>query len=465
MKTSSGPEFTNRFNGFRAAQINGILAPGYSSAQAARPWKRCLPKPCRRKWADYSGMSFQEHVASHGVPASAIFGLSLLFVFLILSAQYESWSLPFSVLLTTPIAVFGAFTALWLRAFENNVYAQIGLVMLIGLSAKNAILIVEFAKAEYEGGKSSYRCGACRCTTAAPSDLDDGVCVHPRGSAPCDRVRCRCSGTADHGHGSHRRYASCVSHRDISDPGLFLRRTACFAPARGGTSAGTAAASGDEVGTDMYQQAYGAPRALKPQVKARSYSYHEGHEVRIASLSNISSLSYLRVPRVLRGEIVFIAAMAMLVCLSGCMVGPDYNRPSAAIPDQFRAAMTSDGQSIADLKWFEVFSDEQLQELIRTALVQNYDLRDAVARVDQARANLGITQADQYPNFGAGGGFTSIELSREGHLAFPAETAGETLERFSSVFLPTRSTSGAGCAGRRSRRAPSCWPPIGTEKP
>ena len=99
----------------------------------------------------------------------------------------------------------------------------------------------------------------------------------------------------------------------------------------------------------MYQQAYGAPRALKPQVKARSYSYHEaheGHEVRIASLSNISSLSYLRVPRVLRGEIVFIAAMAMLVCLSGCMVGPDYNRPPAAIPDQFRAAMTSDGRRL-----------------------------------------------------------------------------------------------------------------------
>jgi HAE1 family hydrophobic/amphiphilic exporter-1 len=160
IKEIEGPDFTNRFNLYRAVELTGAPAPGFTSAQALvvleEVAEEVLPDDMGFSW---SNMSYQEKEASG--TGSIVFVFALVFVFLILAAQYESWSLPLSILLGTPFAIFGAFLFLYLarlfsQSYELNIFAQIALVMLIAMAAKNAILIVEFAKLEFDKGLSLY---------------------------------------------------------------------------------------------------------------------------------------------------------------------------------------------------------------------------------------------------------------------------------------------------------------------
>src|SRR5262245_19788345 len=150
----TGPAIVNRYNMYPSAEITGATAPGTSSGDAIRIMKalakRELPSSMSIEWTE---LSFQEIKAAEDPLSPFIFPLSVLFVFLVLSAQYESWSLPFAIILIVPMCVLSAMIGVWLSNLDNNIFTQIGLVVLVGLAAKNAILIVEFSKQVQDQGK------------------------------------------------------------------------------------------------------------------------------------------------------------------------------------------------------------------------------------------------------------------------------------------------------------------------
>jgi HAE1 family hydrophobic/amphiphilic exporter-1 len=148
------PQYLQRFNMYQAISINGAPAPGYSSGQAMAEMERIVHKVDPSLSFEWTDMSYQEKLVGNQV--IIVFALALLFIYLFLVAQYESWMLPVSVLLSVPIAFLGAVLSLWLLGIENNIYTQVGFVLLFGIACKTAILIVEFAKEQHSAGKDVY---------------------------------------------------------------------------------------------------------------------------------------------------------------------------------------------------------------------------------------------------------------------------------------------------------------------
>jgi hypothetical protein len=373
IRNISGPEFTMRYNLYRSAQINASAAPGYSSTQVMRALEEVFAETMPSEMGyDYLGMSFQEQRAQQGVSPAVIFGFSLLCVFLILAAQYESWSLPFSVLLGTPIAVAGAFFALLLRGQELNVYAQIGLVMLIGLAAKNAILIVEFAKMEYEKGELSL----------AEATLKGA------------QLRLRPILMT-----SFAFILGCVPLAIASGAGAISRQVMGSAVI-GGMLAATC------IAIFIIPVTFYVVEKISHKGDT-GVGHHDGESA--AAPPRVPQHRLLERRGIAMRKPLLAALLALLV--GGCMVGPDYVRPPIDTPTAWRLS-DQDARDLANTAWWEQFGDPVLNELVSAALLANKDLLIASARIEEFAGQYGFVRSALFPQVGAG-----YEVSRQKGVA------------------------------------------------
>ena len=370
---SGGPDVIYRYNRFRAIQLLGTPAPGYSSGQASAAMEEVaaatLPQGFGYEW---TGTTYQEKQAQGN--EGAIFGFAAVLVFLFLAALYESWSIPFAVLFALPLGMFGALAGVYLRSYPYDIYTQIGIVTLIGLAAKNAILIVEFAKESHEHGKS-VRDAAIEAAHLRLRPILMTSFAFILGVLPLVLA----SG------------ASSGARRSLG--------TAVF----GGMLSATLLAIFIVPVLYVMIESFVERRRSSPPLprRLRSRPNETGHFGNQRSWPS-----------------------------AGCTMGPNYQRPQVALPGQFRGAppAADPAASIADTKWQDLFSDPTLNQMVTTALAHNFDLQIAAERVEEARAQLGITRANQYPFVSVQAGFTSA--ARLVHRRQFASAGRHQLERF-----------------------------------
>ncbi len=355
VKETHGPDRAMRYNGYPAAEINGAPAPGFSSGQAealmAKLAAENLPKGTRYEWTD---LTYQRILA--GNTAVYVYPLCLLLVFLVLAAQYESFRLPLAIILIVPMCLLFAITGVWLKGGDNNVFTQIGLIVLVGLACKNAILIVEFAKRKQDEGRSPVEAAIEASRLRLRPILMTSI-AFIAGVSPLVISR---------GAGAEMRQAMGV---------------AVFAGMIGVTLFGL---------------------FLTPVFYVALMKLGRHKAVAPASQSHGPALSSA-------GAATGVAAVALLLMagsLSGgpLTVGPDYQRPRETPPDAYKAAQLGEwkeGRPLDRLpkgSWWEIFGDPTLNELEQQAAAANQELKAAVARVDQARAVARVARSELLPN-------------------------------------------------------------------
>jgi len=355
IRRTTGPDRVLRYNMYPAAEINGDTPPGYSSGQAIATMERLatevLPRGMGFEWTD---LAYQELLA--GNIALFIFPICVLFVFLLLAAQYESWVLPLAIILIVPMSLLSAIAGVWLRGLDNNILTQIGFVVLVGLAAKNAILIVEFAKDEQAAGKDRIAAAIEACRLRLRPILMTSF-AFILGVVP-----------------------------------LFVAK---------GAGAEMLRALGTSVFSGMLGVTFFGLFLTPVFYVVIRWFVERRHEIRARGSRHV-------------GTVAAVALVPLLFgLLSGCMVvGPNYKPPQLQAPEAFtNQAQEGVSTNGVETSWWRGFQDDSLSQLVEQALANNHDLRVATARLREARALLSERAFDRYPTVTSGASYTRERAS------------------------------------------------------
>ena len=336
-KYTTGPGTIKRFNMFSTSAINAVAANGYSTGEAMAAMERIakehLPENIAVEW---SGLSYQEKQADG--QTGVVLALVLLFVFLFLAAQYESWIVPIAVLLSLPVAALGAYLGIWACGLENDTYFQIGLVTLIGLAAKNAILIVEFAKVQVDAGGDVVKSAV---------------------------------------HAAQMRFRPILMTSLAFVLGMLPMVLAT----------GPGSASRHSIGTGVF---FGMIFAITLGIVIVPFFFVLIYKVKQLNMKQV----FMKTKSLLPMALIAIVAVSM----TSCKLGKEYTRPEVNMPDSFQ--VSADTTSVSDIAWGDLYQDEVLQGLIKKALENNKDMLIAAAKIKEMQAAKRISTANLFPSVG-----------------------------------------------------------------